>query len=281
MNILITGATGNIGREVIKHFDYSSSNKVIAAVQNAAKCAFAEPIKLRVFDFHDVESVRAAMHKIDVIFLLRPPQIADVGNVFTPIIDIFKSAGIKHVVFLSVQGAENNPIIPHYKIERMLRESGIPHTFIRPSYFMQNLTTTLRKDVERGEIYLPSGKAKFNWVDAADIGRAVAVVLKTPKEHRSRAYVITGSEQLAFKEVAEMISHVSGKPMHFKSPSLPSFFFRKKREGERTSMIFVLIMLHFFPRFSKPPPLSDDFKALTGREPGTLEQFINREMMGI
>ena len=180
-----------------------------------------------------------------------------------------------------MQGAENLPIIPHHKIEKLLRESGNPYTFIRPGYFMQNLTTTLRHDIERGEIYLPSKKAKFNWVDGADIGCAIATVLEGPQNHRNKAYVITGHEQLAFKEVAEMLARVTGKPMFFKSPSLPSFFIRKLRKGEHVPMIFVLMMLHFMPRFFKLPPLSDDYPMLTGCQPGTLEEFIKREMMGI
>ena len=281
MNILITGATGNIGRCVIEYFNYTIDNKVFAAVQDVQKNSFTKPVESRSFDFYDLEMVGSAIKDIDVIFLLRPPQIADVENVFKPLVELFKSAGIKHIVFLSVQGAENLPIIPHYKIEKLLRDSGIPHTFVRPGYFMQNLTTTLRKDIERGEIYLPSKKAKFNWVDANDIGRAIAIILETPQNHLNKAYVITGHEQLAFKEVAETIARVTGKPMRFKSPSLPSFFLKKLRDGERIPMIFVLILLHFMPRFSKLPPLSDDYEALTGRQQGTLEEFIKREMMGV
>ena len=146
---------------------------------------------------------------------------------------------------------------------------------------MQNLITTLRKDVERGEIYLPAGTAGFNWVDAADIGRAIAAVLKAPRTHVNKVYLITGREQLVFAEVAELITRITGKLMRFKSPTLLAFFMRKRGEGERLSMIFVLMLLHFLPRLLKPPPLSNDFSALTGGEPGTLEEFIKREMMGL
>lgn len=280
MNILITGATGNIGREIIEYFNYTTGNKVFAAVQDVQTNSFTKPVELRAFDFNDLKIVSAAIKDIDIIFLLRPPQIANVKNVFKPLIEFFTSVGIKHIVFLSVQGAENLPIIPHHKIEKLLRESGIPYTFIRPGYFMQNLTTTLRHDIERGEIYLPSKKAKFNWVDGADIGRAIATILEAPQNHRDKAYVITGHEQLGFKEVAEILARVTGKPMCFKSPSLPSFFLKKLRQGEHVPKIFVLMMLHFMPRFFKLPPLSDDYHLLTGRQPGTLEEFIKREMMG-
>ena len=279
MNILVTGATGNIGREVIRQFDSASDHKIFAAIQKTQKNPFPEHIEVRTFDFCDHESVGAALKGIDVVFLLRPPQIAAVKKIFKPLIELCKSNGVHQVVFLSVQGVENQIFIPHYKIEKLLYKSGIRYTFIRPGYFMQNLTTTLRKDIERGEIYLPSGRAKFNWVDAADIGLAIATVLKASRHHINKAYVITGREQLAFKEVAEMISRVTGKLVHFKSPALFAFFLQKRREGERISMIFVLMLLHCLPRLSKPLPLSGDFSALTGCQPGTLEEFMKREMM--
>jgi uncharacterized protein YbjT (DUF2867 family) len=284
MNILITGSTGNVGRSVIEQFerlDCPPQHTLFAAVRDINTNPFstsARPIALRAFDFNDLNIARAALEGIDVVFLLRPPAIADVPKVFKPLIDLFKSAGIKHVVFLSVQGAENLPIIPHHKIEKLLRDSGLPRTFIRPSYFMQNLTTTLHSDVQRGQIYLPAGNAKFNWIDVDDIGLAVATVLKEPQKHRDQAYVITGSEQLGFKAVADMVAQVTGKPMRFISPSLLGFIWKKKREGTSMAMIFVLIMLHFLPRFSTPLALSHDFEELTGRQPGTLEDFIRREM---
>ena len=185
------------------------------------------------------------------------------------------------MVFLSILGAERIRVVPHRRVEEWLEASGLDWVFLRASYFMQNLTTTLHKDIARGEIYLPSGRARFNWVDAADIGRAIAAVLRAPDAHRNRAYVITGREQLAFREVAALIARVTGQPMRFTSPTLPSFFLRKWREGERVPMILVIIMLHFLPRFSKLPPLSDDFRTRTGREPGTLEDFVKRDMMGL
>ena len=281
MNILITGATGNIGREVIEHFAPASGQKIVATVQKFRENEFTKPVERRIFDFHDSKTIRTALHGIDIVFLLRPPSIADIKNVFKPLVEMLKAAWIKHVVFLSVQGAENNPLIPHYKIEKLLRESGIPYTFIRPGYFMQNLTTTLHKDVQRGEIYLSAVKAKFNWVDAADIGRAIAVVLAQPETHDCKRYVITGREQLDFEKLAEKIARITGKPMRFKSPSWPSFFLTKMHQGERIPMIFVLMAMHFLPRFLKSPLLSNDYQMLTGRQPGTLKDFIKRKMMGI
>jgi len=79
--------------------------------------------------------------------LLRPPQISDVKKYFAPLVETAKKSSIKHIVFLSVQGVDNSKIIPHHKIEKSIVDSKIIYTFLRPAYFMQNFTTTLRNDL--------------------------------------------------------------------------------------------------------------------------------------
>lgn len=101
----------------------------------------------------------------DSLFLMRPPQIGDIPRYFKPVVDRIAKSSIRRVVFLSVQGAEDMAYLPHAKIEKLLAESGLSYVFLRPGYFMSNLLTTLRADlVEKGEIFLPAGRLKFNWV---------------------------------------------------------------------------------------------------------------------
>lgn len=286
-NILITGATGNIGTEIL-HFFFPTQNetknqKLFIATRDINSKKENEVF----FDFEELDKTIAAIKKaqIHTIFLLRPPQIADTEKYFKPLIEKLEDTSVNHIVFLSVQGAENVSFIPHAKIEKLLKESAekgkLNYTFIRPSYFMQNLTTTLKKDLqEKNEIYLPSGKAKFLWIDAKDIGKAIAKVLLNTDKHQNKVYTITGSENelLNFEEVTAILSEELNQKIVYRSPNLISFFMRKKKEGEKTAFIFVLIMLHFAPRFQKPPKISSDFEKLTGKKNNSLREFIRREM---
>ena len=105
------------------------------------------------FNFADPASQDAALAGCDSVFLLRPPQLI---NDFADFIARARRAGVRHIVFLSVQGAENNRFIPHHKTEQLLMKSGLAYTLLRPAYFMQNFTTTLRTDlIERHEIFCP------------------------------------------------------------------------------------------------------------------------------
>lgn len=170
MNILLTGATGNIGLEVLNQFILQPySGKIIAGVRDVVKARSKysefENIELRKFDFEDTETFDSALVNIDIVFLLRPPQISNIQKYIEPLINKIAAIGNIKVVLLSVQGAEKSSIIPHRKIELLILKNKIDYIFLRPSYFMQNLTTTLFPEIQHKKtITLPSGDAKFNWI---------------------------------------------------------------------------------------------------------------------
>lgn len=277
--VLVTGATGNVGIEVLKALKKLDHQlEIIAGVRNIEsdneKLADFNVSKV-AFDFINIETFLPALQGIDVLFLLRPPQIADVKKYFAPLIDAAKNASVKHIVFLSVQGVENSKIIPHHKIEKLIVESKIPFTFLRPAYFVQNFTTTLHNDlVQNNRIYLPAGNAKFTIIDTSDIGTVTAKILTEPQNHINRSYDLTNKETLTFKEMAEKISKGIGKTIQFFSPNLLQFFLTKRKENLPTMLILVMIMLHYLPRFQKTPPTTNWVKTITGQEPKSFEEFV-------
>lgn len=151
MKILITGATGNVGMEVIKCLVAIDNNfEIVAGVRDieheAAKLK-EHLVSCVKFDFTNSQLVANALVSVDLLFLLRPPQLSNVKKYFAPLIASARAAGVKHIVFLSVQGVEKSTFIPHYKIEKLIVDSGIGYTFLRPAYFMQNFTTSLREEL--------------------------------------------------------------------------------------------------------------------------------------
>jgi len=282
-SILITGATGNVGLEVIRYlYQIDASNRIVAGVRNIekAKKFFSDFPKLELvhFDFEDPDTFDNALSGIDRVFLLRPPHISDVDKIFRPLIASIKHNSINEIIFLSVQGAEKSKIIPHNKIERLIMEFGLDHIFLRPSYFMQNLTTTLIGDIKtKREIVLPSGKAKFNWVDIENIGEAAAILLEKFPDYKNQPYEITGYENLSFAQVTSQINRIIDNPILYRSVNPLKFLLIKKREGMGKGLIMVMILLHFLPRFQKEPKISNFFEQLMGKKPTDLATFIKRE----
>lgn len=277
--ILITGATGNVGLEVINSLQkLTHSFEVRAAVRNpekdAEKLGGLRPT-LVPFDFTDPATFRPALIDCDLLFLLRPPQLSEVTKYFKPLIDTAKETGVQCIVFLSVQGVEHSSIIPHHKIEKLIVESGIPYVFLRPAYFMQNFTTTLLPDLLlRKRIFLPAGHAKFTLIDVRDIGAVAALILTDSAKHLHKAYELTNNEKRTFGEMAAALSQELGVTIQYESPNLLRFFWTKRRENVPTMLILVMIMLHYLPRFQKEPAVTDWIEKLTGTPPVSFAQFI-------
>ncbi|AEI50127.1 NmrA family NAD(P)-binding protein [Runella slithyformis] len=277
--ILITGATGNVGLEVLAALQkLPHSFEVRAGVRNPAKDA--EKITgilptLVPFDFTDPATFRPALTGCDLLFLLRPPQLSEVQKYFKPLIDTAKETGVQCIVFLSVQGVESSTLIPHHTIEKLIVESGIPYVFLRPAYFMQNFTTTLLPDLRlRKRIFLPAGHAKFTLIDVRDIGAAAALILTDSAKHLYKAYELTNNEKLTFGEMAAALSQALDVTIQYESPNLLRFFWAKRRENVPTMLILVMIMLHYLPRFQKEPAITDWVEKLTGTPPVSFAQFI-------
>ena len=281
--ILVTGATGNIGLEVVHYLNVLNSDcEIIAAVRDVtdAKRKFSDAVNLqfRQFDFENPDTFSAAFHLVYVLFLLRPPQISEVDKFFRPLLVAAKANGIRNVVFLSVQGAEKSKVIPHNKIENLIQELDFNYIFVRPSYFMQNLTTTLLPEIVNDKrITLPSGKAKFNWIDVKNIGEATAHLIFNFAKYQNRPFEITGTENKNFAEVVDLMSEITGETISFQSINPIRFYFKKRKEGTASGFAVVMTILHFLPRFQKEPEISGNFQKLTGKKPTSIREFIARE----
>ncbi|KAI9010712.1 hypothetical protein DFJ74DRAFT_710944 [Hyaloraphidium curvatum] len=268
--LLITGASGQVGSAVLDALASSAPPDV--EVLRAGRAAGPGT---RVLDFEDASTWPPALEGVSGVFLLRPPHLADVPKIFAPFIRACEDAGVEHVVFLSVQGAENSPRIPHHGIEEALRSSNLKWTFVRPAYFDENLTSQFRNEIrDESSITLPSGRALFNWVDAADVGAMAAYALLHPGESAAKAWIVSGPENLDFSEVCRRLSAVLGRTVSFHNVNPVWYAWRLWRKGTSLSFIQVMLMLHFLPRFFPEPEISDDFLRVLGRAPNPLDRFL-------
>lgn len=281
--ILITGATGNIGNEVIKYlFEFQTENEIFAGVRNIeeAKKKFANYNKLQYtkFDFENTETFEFALKNMDIIFLVRPPHISDIAKIFNPLINSIKQNRISKIVFLSVQGVEKSSVIPHNKIEKLIINNEFNFVFLRPSYFMQNLTTTLFKDIkEKQKIILPSGNAKFNWIDIKNIAETSSIILENFDKYKNQTFEITGYENENFYKIKDLFKDIINLNIRYDNANPIRFYLIKKKDKMPIPMIIVMIMLHFLPRFQQEPKISNFYEQITNKKPTTIKQFLIRE----
>ena len=295
--ILVTGATGNVGALVVAELlargaDVRAAVRTggrgavpaslpagegeaaaAAATGKAATGAAAAPTV--AFDFEAPSTFAGALAGVSRVFLLRPPRMSD-ATLMRPFIDAMAAAGVEQVVFLSVQGAGTNPFVPHHGIERYLRTSGLGWTLLRPSFFMQNLSTTHLADIrERDEVFVPAGKGRTNFIDVADIAEAAAVVLTEPG-HLGRAYELTGTEALTYDEVAARLSHACGRTIEYARPSRKEFAARMKAAGHDDEFVSVMGAIYLIARLGMAAGTTGELERLIGRPPTTFAQFADR-----
>ena len=266
--ILVTGAPGNMGTPLVGELlDLGASVRVAAWDVDAARQAFGDRVAVVRFDFADPSTFRA-FDGVERMFLLRPPQIADVKHVIGPALDAARDRGVRHVVFLSIQGAERNRIVPHRKIEDHLRASNLDWTFIRAAYFMQNLSTTHGPDIRRrNEIYIPAGRrSRTAHVDVRDVA-AVAARALVEDGHAGHAYTPTGPAALTYDECAGVLSDVLDRPIRYADPTPWHYWRRMRHRGMPAGMIAVTIGVYTAARFGLAAGLTDDVKRVTGRPP--------------
>jgi uncharacterized protein YbjT (DUF2867 family) len=207
------------------------------------------------------------------MFLLRPPHISNIKRDMFPAIVAAKQAGVKYVVFLSLIGIENAKFVPHYKVEQYLQELHLQTTFLRCSFFMQNLNTTHRKEIkERNEIFVPVGNAKTSFIDVRDIGAVAAVALAEPG-HAGRNYNLTGSDALDYWQATNILSKTLGRQIVYRNPNPIHFFLETLRRGVLFTFAFVMMGLYTSTRFGMAEPVTAEVEKLIGRKPITFEQY--------
>ncbi|MBN2247688.1 MAG: SDR family oxidoreductase [Coriobacteriia bacterium] len=268
--ILVTGATGNVGAEVIRGLLERGAKVRGATLAGDTRLpAGAESV---LFDFEDPATFAAALEGVDRVFLMRPPHMGD-ARAFEPFLAAMRERGVRQVVFLSLLGVERNPVVPHHAIEKRLKASGLGWTMLRPSFFMQNLSTTHLADIrERGEIVVPAGGGRTSFIDVRDIA-AAAVVALTDDGHLGRAYALTGSEALTYDECAAILTEVCDRPVRYTRVSSRAFARHMAALGHPGAFITVMRGIYLVARLRMAATITDELQVLIGREPTTFRQF--------
>lgn len=226
------------------------------------------------FDFLDQSTFENALEGVNALFLVRPPQLANPEKDMRPFLETAKAKGVKKIVFLSLLGVEKNPIVPHRKIEEMIRKLAIPYVFLRPSFFMQNLNTNHQEEIlERDELFIPAGNSKTSFIDTRDIATAAAIGLIN-EQYKNVGITLTGQRAITYNEVAGTLSEVLKREIKYKNPSLLQF--RKDRIARGTPKEFanVMTLLYLMTKLGTAKNVTNELEEMIGREPISFQQYV-------
>lgn len=221
MTILVTGATGTVGRQVVEQLVKRGAN-VRALVRDPATAAFPAAVHVVKGDLLDVDSLRAAFDGVSTLFLLNA-VVADEFTQALIALNVAREAGIERVVYLSVIHSDGYVNVPHfagkYGVERMIERMGFNATILRPAYFMSNDLTI--KDVVLGYgVYpMPIGSKGLAMIDPYDVGEIAAIELIRREQAAdvlplSRINLV-GPDILSGSDVAAIWSEVLHRPIAY------------------------------------------------------------------
>jgi uncharacterized protein YbjT (DUF2867 family) len=266
--ILVTGATGKVGQELVKELEKrGAAFKVGAREPGSVKGMTAV-----LFDFDRPETFGPALAGVDDLFLLTSGGTGREAAV----VDAAKKAGVKRIVKLSVWGAEGEGFIfgrEHRKIEKHIEVSGLRWTFLRPNGFMQNFVTSHAPTIKgQGAFYLCYGNFDYSIIDARDIGAVAAKVL-AEEGHDGKTYTLSGPESLTNSQMAEKLSKATSKPVHH--VDMPPAEYKAMLVGFGMPPPFVdaFIDLQRFYSSGGAEAVTPDVEKLLGRKPGTFDEF--------
>lgn len=216
--ILVTGATGNAGAEVVRAL-LEKGQPVRAFVRDPIKAEslFGEPAELAPGDFAEPDSVRAALDGVDSVFLSGADDPRRVAWEMDAI-DMAAAAGVRRIVKLSSIVAQPGAPVAfwdwHGQIEQHLRASGLATTILRANAFMSNVLAGADRVAHEGRLFAPAGEATIAMIDPRDVGAAAAAVLTTPG-HDGKTHVLTGPEAITYEQAAADLSVATGREVEY------------------------------------------------------------------
>lgn len=275
--ILVTGATGNIGRALTRELDAKGA-KLRLLVRDPARAArLPERAERVVGDLEEPATLAPAFTGIDKLFLLTQ----GIGTDRTAAaIGAAEAAGVRHVVHLSSLHVAMDPIPAmgrwHHRREKIIRASGIPATFLRPGGFMTNALDWLPTIRDGNYVLDPVGPGRYAPIDPADIA-AVAALALTEAGHQGREYLLTGDEVFTVTEQVRIISETIGRDIEVRGAATPDDVVRFRFPGGAPRALADAITEGFtLMRADSVGFRTDTVRRLLGRGPRTFADWCAR-----
>jgi len=282
MTILVTGATGNVGRNVVEQL-VGRGAQVRALVRDPAKADFPAAVEVAQGDLLDVDSLRAAMSGVSTLFLLNG-VVADEFTQAVIALNVARAAGIERIVYLSVIHADVYVNVPHFAgkfgVERMIDAMGLPATILRPAYFMDNEVTVRDVVTGHGLYPMPIGDKGLAMVDSRDVAEVAAIELlrreRSANPLPTLRINLVGPDTLTGADAAAIWSDVLGRAVAFPGNDIAAFEQNLRRFMPSWMAFDMRQMAERFQTDGMIPEAGDveRLTALLGRPPRTYRDFI-------
>ncbi|MFI9427236.1 SDR family oxidoreductase [Streptomyces achromogenes] len=224
MSIVVTGATGHLGRHVVAQLlEKVPAERITAVVRDAAKGAdlAARGVRLAVADYNAPETLDGLFAAGDKVLLISGSEVdKDRVAQHTAVIDAAKAAGVALLAYTSAPGTLTAALADdHRATEQVLRASGLPYTLLRNGWYHENYTEHLAPVLEHGAVVQAAGDGRVSSAARADYAAAAVAVL-TGEGHENATYELGGDEAWSFAEYAAELSRQTGREIAYRQVSV-------------------------------------------------------------
>jgi NAD(P)H dehydrogenase (quinone) len=280
--ILVTGATGQLGREIaLQLTDRVGAHRVAALVRDPAKAQdlAGRGIEVRQGDYLDPAALARAFAGVDKLMFVSTSMFSDVNTQHRNVVEAANTAGVRHVHYTAIQHPERSAfaISQVSEMDRLtesaLAESGMDVTVMRNTLYMDALPFLLGADTLSRGVYAPAGHARAALAARADLAEAAAIIL-SGSGHEGRSYTLGGSTAVSMADVAAILSGVAGKPLPYVDQARADYIAGHVRTG--LPDFVAAFMSEWFEalRAGEFAGITGDLERILGRQPLTPAQFL-------
>lgn len=229
--IAVTGANGQLGSLVIQVLmNTIPAGEIVAIVRDTAKAEKlrASGVQVRQGDYGQAGSLSSALEGIDKLLLISSSEVGQRLVQHRNVIEAAKKAGVALLAYTSILHADSSPPLlakEHVETERLIRDSGIPFTFLRNGWYIENYFPAISTALETGKVLGAAGDAKFSAASRADFAAAAAAVLTTKGQEGQEGQIheLGGDQAFTLSELAASLSELSGKSVSYVNFSEPDY----------------------------------------------------------
>ncbi|WP_423921123.1 SDR family oxidoreductase [Frigoribacterium sp. 2-23] len=273
-SIAVTGATGAVGGVVARTLAAAGLPQRLL-VRDAGRAPELAGASVAVTTYADRAASVAALQGVDTLLMVSAAEAVDRLDQHRAFVDAAVEAGVRHIVYTSFQGAAPDAVFTlardHWATERHIVESGLEHTFLRDSFYLD--VFPLFAD-EEGVIRGPAGDGRVAAVAREDVAAVAAIVLQAPSEHAGRTYTLTGSEALSLDEIAARLTTVLGRPFTFVDETLDEAYASRAAWNPEPWQADAWVSTYTSIASGEVAPVTSDVRELTGRAPLTVETLF-------
>ncbi|MEO8238882.1 MAG: SDR family oxidoreductase [Flavobacterium sp.] len=284
--ILVTGATGNFGKATIDFLLKKgiAANQISALVRDEAKAQDlkAKGVTLKIGDYDNYSSLVAAFKDVDKLLFVSGTDVVNRGKQQEGVVKAAQDAGVKHILYTSFERKNETDASPlaflaksHIETENLIKASGIPYTIFRNNLYLDALPMFIGDKFLETGVFLPAGETKSAFTARQDMAEATANVL-TSEGHKNKEYFISNTESISIREVAEILSEITGATVNYTDPTSEVYAETLSKAGVPAEYIGMFAGTAEAIKQGEFSAEKTDLENLLGRKPTSAKEFFTQ-----